>query len=93
MGKKKNKLNGYWLFVLDCKYFIQKRLAYVDSLILNYVGSNIWPHLPDDMRQDYKEKAIKLTRSNERHEAPLMLSQTDFELMMHLRSLTDIYPM
>ena len=92
MGKR-NKINGYWLFVLDCKYFIEQRLSDADGLILNYVRSNIWPLLPDAVRQDYKEKAVELTRSNERHKAPLFLSRADFELMLHLRDLMHIYAM
>ena len=88
MGKR--KLTGYWLFALECKYYLLQNLPVVDIITLNYVASNIWPYFPEGMKLLYKDKSRMLTHSNNPLVIPYFLSKSDFELLLHLRCLSHV---
>ena len=80
----------YRLFLQDCKHYLVKRHPSVDSTTVQLVASVIWPYLPDIVKCGYREKS-KRCYVGAKIVLPMVLTQSNFDKMMELRGLADLY--
>ena len=80
----------YRLFLQDCKHYLVKRHPSVDSTTVQLVASVIWPYLPDIVKCGYKEKS-RSCYGGAKIKLLMVLTQSNFDKMMELRDLADLY--
>ena len=89
-GKNTMKCVVYRLFLEECKYYMVKRHPSVDNTTVELIASAIWPYLPDIVKCGYKEKS-KSCYGGAKIKLPMVLTQSNFDKMMELRDLADLY--
>lgn len=90
MGKK-NKPQGYWLFALDVTNHVESLIHEpLATITINYIASNIWPNMTNELKSLYKHEARIMRTNGENSRPPGIISLDKCLSLMDENRLFDI---